>query len=56
MKKKVFPFVAIGVMAALFNIMQVGGTWPDWAIYAANILFASCNIVAAVVSFRNQDK
>jgi len=53
MKKKIFPFVAIGVMAALFNIIQVGGTGPDWLIYAANILFALCNTVAAVMSFRN---
>jgi len=56
MNEKIFPFIAIGVMAALFNIMQVGGTLPDWFIYVANILFALCNIVVAVMSFRKQDK
>jgi len=56
MKNKILPFAAIGIMAALFNIMQVGEFWPDWSIYAANIIFALCNIFAAVVVFKKQSK
>ena len=56
MKKKIFPFIAIGVMAALFNIMQIGMDWPARTIVGANVIFAACNIMAAVMSFKNREK
>ena len=55
MRNKIFPFIIIGVMAALFNIMQIDSDWPAWSIIVANILFALCNIFAAVMSFRKKD-
>ncbi|MDR2599155.1 MAG: hypothetical protein LBC73_02660 [Oscillospiraceae bacterium] len=59
MKKKVIPFILIGVMATLFNLINVSdsGLRIDlWFFYAANIVFMLSHIVAAIVSFRSKDK
>jgi hypothetical protein len=58
MKKKVIPFILIGVMATLFNLINVSdnGLRIDlWFFYTANIVFMLSHIVAAIVSFRNKD-
>ena len=60
MRKNIFPFIAIGAMAAAFNIICVSGDdgmrVDMWFFSIANIIFMSCNIFAATTIFRNQDK
>ena len=52
MKKKIWPFLSISLCIILFNLILM----PDMIVVAGNIIFALCNIFAAVMSFRKQDK
>ena len=52
MKNKLWPFLSISLCLVLFSIIMKA----DVAVIVGNCFFALCNVFAAVMSFRNQDK
>ena len=52
MKKQLWPFLSISLCLVLFSIIMKA----DSIVVAGNSFFALCNIFAAVMSFKNQDK
>ena len=52
MKAKLWPFLCISLCLVLFSIIIKAET----LVVVGNSVFALCNIFAAVMTFKNQDK
>jgi len=59
--KKIMPFLTIGVCSAVFNIVTASrlGEMPTPTfiiMLVGNIIIISCNILAAVKTFKSHEK